>query len=61
VDVVEIRCGGVAQDRYRWRALVNAIKNLGAGSIKCWELPSGCKTGGLSSNAQLHGVSELEG
>jgi hypothetical protein len=30
---VEIECGGVywiglAHDRYRWRALVNAVKNL---------------------------------
>jgi hypothetical protein len=41
---------GVAQDRCRWRALVNAI------SIKCWELPNGCTTCGLSSGTQLHRV-----
>jgi hypothetical protein len=34
MDLLEIRLGGVdwnglAQDRYRWRALVNAVKNLG--------------------------------
>jgi hypothetical protein len=27
------------------------------GSIKCWELPSGCTTCGLSSGTQLHRVS----
>jgi hypothetical protein len=27
---------GLAQDRYRWRALVNSIMNL-SGSRKCWE------------------------
>jgi hypothetical protein len=28
-------------------------------SIKCWELPSGCTTCGLSSGTQLHRVSQL--
>jgi hypothetical protein len=28
--------------------------NETSGSIKCWELPSGCITCGLSSGAQLH-------
>jgi hypothetical protein len=29
---------GMAQDRYRWRALVNAeCGNEPSGSIKCWE------------------------
>jgi hypothetical protein len=27
---------GVAQDRYRWRALVK-LSNEPSGSIKCWE------------------------
>jgi hypothetical protein len=26
-------------------------------SIKCWELPNGCTTCGLSSGTQPHGVS----
>jgi hypothetical protein len=29
------------------------------GSTKCWNLPSGCTTFGLSSSAQLHRVSLL--
>jgi hypothetical protein len=46
---------GLAQDRYRWRALVDVVMNL-------WiqydgELPSCCTTCGLSSGAQLHRVS----
>jgi hypothetical protein len=51
---------GLAQDRYRWRALVNSVHERGnepSGSIKCWELPSGCTTCGLSSGTQLHRVS----
>jgi hypothetical protein len=43
---------GLAQDRYRWRALVNSVM-----SIKCWELPSGCTSCGLSIGTQLHRVS----
>jgi hypothetical protein len=27
---------GLAQDRKRWRALMNAVLNL-SGSMKCWE------------------------
>jgi hypothetical protein len=47
---------GLAQDRYRWRALLKK-SNEPSGSIKCWELPSGCTTCGLSSGTQLHRVS----
>jgi hypothetical protein len=41
---------GLAQERYRWRALVNSVM----GSIKCWELLNGCTTCGLWSGTQLH-------
>jgi hypothetical protein len=33
--------------------------NEPSGSIKCWELPSGCTSSGLSSGTQLHRVSYL--
>jgi hypothetical protein len=41
IDLLEIGLSvvdwiGLAQDRYRWRALVNSVMNL-RGSIKCWE------------------------
>jgi hypothetical protein len=31
-----------------------------SGSIKCWELPNGCTTCGLSSGTQLHRVSYVD-
>jgi hypothetical protein len=46
---------GLAQDRYRWRA--RELGNEPSGSIKCWELPSGCTSCGLSNGTQLHRVS----
>jgi hypothetical protein len=33
------------------------LSNESSGSIKCWELPNGCTTGGLSSGTQLDRVS----
>jgi hypothetical protein len=33
------------------------LGNEPSGSIKCWELPNDCTTGGLSSGTQLHIVS----
>jgi hypothetical protein len=33
------------------------LGNEPSGSIKCWELPNGCTTFGLSSGTQLHLVS----
>jgi hypothetical protein len=49
---------GLAQDRYRWRALVNLVMNLWVPQ-NAEKLPSGCTTCDLLSGAQLHRVSQL--
>jgi hypothetical protein len=35
-------------------------RRLYSGSIKCWELPRGCTSCGLSSGTQLHRVSSFQ-
>jgi hypothetical protein len=58
IDLREIGWDGMdwidqAQDRDRWRALVNTVMN--SGSIKCWDyFLSGCAIGSFSRRAQLH-------
>jgi uncharacterized membrane protein len=61
MDLAEIGQGGVdwiglAQDRDKWRTLVNVVMNL-LGSIKWWETICDYTTDGLSRSAQLHRVS----
>jgi hypothetical protein len=47
---------GLAQDTYRWRALLNVVMNLRV-PLNAEDLLSGCTTtGGLSSSTQLHRV-----
>jgi hypothetical protein len=52
-----VDCIGLAQDRNRWRGLVNSVLNLGFHELH-GKLSNGI-TGGLSSSAQLHRVSLL--
>jgi hypothetical protein len=61
MDLSEIGWGGVdwiclAQDRDKWRALVNAVMNL-KGCIKCWETIKWLNNWRLLSSSQFHTVS----
>jgi hypothetical protein len=47
---------GLAQDNYKWRALVNSVINSRV-SQNAGKLSSGFTTGCLSSSAQLYRVS----
>jgi hypothetical protein len=47
---------GLAQDRYRWRSLVNVVMNLRVPK-HTGKLPSGCTTCDLLCGTQIHRVS----
>jgi hypothetical protein len=52
VGWVDVDWIGLAQDRNRWTALVNAVMNLRV-AYNAGKVLSGLTTGGLSSSAQL--------
>jgi hypothetical protein len=61
IDLGEVGWGdvdwiGLANDRNRWRALVNSVLNLRV-PLNAGTLSSGLTSSGLSSSAQLHRVS----
>jgi hypothetical protein len=61
IDLLEIGWGdvdwiGLAQDRDKWRALVNAVMDLRV-PYNAGKLSSGYIIGGFSSSSQFHRVS----
>jgi hypothetical protein len=63
MDLLEIGWGGVdwiclAQDRDKWRALVNVVMNLRV-PLNAGKISRGYMIGGLSSSSQFHRVSLL--
>jgi hypothetical protein len=58
VGWVDVDWIGLAQDRNRWRVLVNSVLNLRV-PRNAGKLSSGLTSSGLSSSAQLHTVSLL--
>jgi hypothetical protein len=48
-----VDCIGLAQDRYKWKAHMNAVMNLWA-PYNPGKISSGCTTFGLSSGTQFH-------
>jgi hypothetical protein len=61
IDLVEVGWSdmdwiGLAQDRDKWRALVNSVLNLRV-PYNAGKLSSGYIIGGLSSSSQFHRVS----
>jgi hypothetical protein len=61
MDLVKVEWGdvdwiGLAQDRNRWRALVNSVLNIRL-PLNTGKVSSVLTTGGLSSSVQLHRVS----